>query len=100
MFSVHGANNNNNNYNNNYYYYNNNRNPRRISRFFYNLPTAPRTVSNMQAQVARAQPCENHVQHIERPSRATCRVTCHVVQKDSSAIKFDRVYIAFTLALF
>ena len=37
----------------------------------------------------------NHVQHIERLSRATCRVTCRVVQRDSSAIKFDRVEIAF-----
>ena len=32
-----------------------------------------------------------HVQHIERLSHATCRVTCHVVRKDSSAIKFGRV---------
>ena len=27
----------------------------------------------------RAQLCANHVQHIECLSRATCRVTCHVV---------------------
>ena len=38
---------------------------------FYNLLTAPRTVSNMYAQVARAQRCENHVQHIERLARAS-----------------------------
>ena len=50
---------------------NNNRIQRRYSRFFYNLLTAPRTVSNMYAQVARAQPCANHVQHIERLSRAS-----------------------------
>ena len=50
-------------------------------------------------QVARAQPCANHVQHIERLSRATCRVTCLVVQRDSSAIKFDRAEITFILAL-
>ena len=37
----------------------------------------------------------NHVQHIERVSRATCRDTSHVVRRDSSAIKFDRVEIAF-----
>ena len=38
---------------------------------FYNLLTAPRTVSNTHAQVARAQSCANHVQHIERLSRAS-----------------------------
>ena len=37
----------------------------------YNLLTAPRAVSNMYAQVARAQSCANHVQHIERLSRAS-----------------------------
>ena len=67
---------------------------------FYNLLTAPRTVSNTYAQVARAQSCANHVQRIERLSRATCRATCHVVRKDSSAITFDRVEIAFVWALF
>ena len=37
------------------------------------------------AQVARAQfeIVHNHVQHIERLSRALCRVECHVVQRDS-----------------
>ena len=68
---------------------------------FYNLLTAPRTVSNTYAQVARAQSCANHVQHIERLSRATCRVTCHAVRMDSSATKFDRVlnhiYLSFIL---
>ena len=44
------------------------------SRDFYNLLTAPRTVSNTYAQVAWAQSCSNHVQHIERSSRATCSV--------------------------
>ena len=62
---------------------------------FHNLLTAPRTVSNTYAQVARAQPCANHVQHIERLSRATCRVTCHLVRRGSSAVRFDRVEIAF-----
>ena len=50
---------------------NNNRIQRRYSRFFYNLLTVPRTVSNTYAQVARAQSCANHVQHIERLSRAS-----------------------------
>ena len=62
-----------------------------IRYFFYNLLTAPRTVSNTYAQVAWAQSCANHVQHIQRISRATCHVTCHVVRRDSSAIKHDRV---------
>ena len=35
-----------------------------IRDFFYDLLTAPRTVSNTYAQVARAQSCANHVQHI------------------------------------
>ena len=49
-----------------------NRTDRHNSRFFYNLLTAPRTVSNMYAKVAWAQSCAKHVQHIERLSRATC----------------------------
>ena len=52
---------------------------RRAVRDIYNLLTAPRTVSNAYARMVRAQSCANHVQHIERLSRATCRVTCHVV---------------------
>ena len=43
-------------------------------RDFYNLLTAPGTVSNTYAQVSRAQSCANYVQHIERLSRATCSV--------------------------
>ena len=42
-----------------------------IRDFFYNLLTAPRTVSNTYVQVARGQSCANHVQHIERLSRAS-----------------------------
>ena len=64
-------------------------------RDFDNLLTAPRTVSNTDAQAARAQSCTNHMQYIERLSRAACRVTCHVVRRDGSAVKFDRVEIAF-----
>ena len=64
-------------------------------RDFFNLLTALQTVFNMYDQVARVQSCANHVQHIEHLSRATCRVSCHVVRRDSSAIKFDRVEIAF-----
>ena len=52
---------------------------------FYNLLTAPRTVYNMYAQVARAQSRATHRALI----RATCPITCHVVRGDSSAIKFE-----------
>ena len=44
------------------------------NRDFCNLLTAPSTVSNTYAQVARALLCANHVRHIERLSRATCSV--------------------------
>ena len=44
-------------------------------RDFCNLLTAPRTVSNTYAQVARAQPCSNHVQHIERFNTSTHQYT-------------------------
>ena len=68
---------------------------------FDNPLTAPRTVSNAYAQVVRAQSCVNHTQHIKRLSRATRRVTCHMVQRDSSAIKFDNsgncIYFSFIL---
>ena len=52
---------------------NKNKNDRiqRLFEIFYNLLTAPRTVSNTVAQVAWAQSCANHVQHIERLSRAS-----------------------------
>ena len=69
-----------------------------IRDFFYNLLPALRTAFNMYAQVMQAQSCTNHVQYIECLSHATCRVTCHVVRRDSSAIKFNRVEIVFILA--
>ena len=40
---------------------------------------------------ALASSCANQVQHIERLSRATCRVKCHVVRRGSSTIKSDSV---------
>ena len=68
---------------------------------FDNLLTAPRTVSNAHAQVAQAQSCANHVQHIERLLRATCHVTCHLVRRGSSAIKLtelkSHIYLRFIL---
>ena len=77
---VNNSNNDNNNNNNN----NNNDNDNRIERrscsgffcfvLFYNLLNALRLVSIMCTQVARPQSCASRVQHIERSSRATCRV--------------------------
>ena len=66
-------------------------------KIFYNLLAAPQTVSNTYTQTARAQPCANHVQQNEHLSCAN--VMCHLVRRDSSAIKFDRVEIAFTIGL-
>ena len=48
---------------------------------------SPHGAVNTCAQVARAQSCANYVQHIEHLSRAAC----HLVRRDSSAIKFDRI---------
>ena len=49
---------------------NDNRIQRRYSRFF-TISSARRSVSSTNAHVARAQSCANHVQHIERLSRAS-----------------------------
>ena len=54
--------------------------------------------SNTYTQVAQVQSCAYHVQDIERLSRAT--VACHVVRRDSSAIKFDTVEFAVILSSF
>ena len=70
-------------------------------RDFCNLLTTPRTESNIYTEVARAQSGVNHVQHIERLSRATFRDSvCHMVGRENSAIQFDSAEIAFILALF
>ena len=60
-------------------------------KILHSLLSAPQTISNTYAQVTRTQSCANYMQHIKRLSHATCRVTCHVVRRDSSAVKFDRV---------
>ena len=66
------------------------------SRYLYNLLTAPRTVSDTYSQVVRAQSCAKHVQHVRRLPRATCRAPSG---RDRSAMKSDRIQIAFILAL-
>ena len=47
-----------------------------IQDFFNDLLIVLRTVFNMYAEVARAQSCANHMQHIKHLSRATCYVPC------------------------
>ena len=63
---------------------------------FYNILIALRTISNANAQMARAHSCANHVQDIERSSRATC---C-VVRRGSSAFKFDSFGLCVFACLF
>ena len=69
---------------------NNNRIERRNSRFL--------TISSLRRELTptRTQSCPNHV----RLSRARRRATCHVKRRDSSAVKFDWVEIAFILGYF
>ena len=67
--------------------------------FLTNLRRAsPKTLRllrpNTYSQAARAQSCANHVQHIEQ------HAVCHLVRRDSCAIKFDRVEIVFISAVF
>ena len=69
----------------------NDRIPRRNSRFF--------TISSLHLELSQTHtlkwPGSNRVQIIERISSAICRVP-----RGTPAIKFDRVSIAFILALF
>ena len=67
--------------------------------FLYNLPIAPRTVSNSYTHVAR----------VKSRVQITCNTSdtyhlqqalCHAVWKDSSTNKLDRAEIALILALF
>ena len=69
------------------------------NRDFYNLLTAPRTVSNTYAQVARAQSFANRVQHIERLSRATCSVPLGTKGQLSDEVwqSRNRIYFSFVL---
>ena len=61
-------------------------------RDFYNLLTAPRTVSNTYAQVAQV--CKSRATHLVFIT-CKCHATCHFVRRGSSATKFERVEIVF-----
>ena len=71
---------------------NNNRTERRNSRFSTISSLAANRLRHVRSSGLGAIVCKSHATH--RLSRATCD-TCHVVQRDSSAIKFDRVEITF-----
>ena len=69
---------------------------------FYNLLTAPLTVSNWQHIRSSGQGaivCKSRSTH-QALITCKCHVTCHLVRRDRSAIKFDRVEITFIWALF
>ena len=68
-----------------------------IREFFYNLLTAPRTVSNMYAQVARTQSNGNHVQHIGSLSRAAC--VSHRARRDIDE-HIGQISICFLVQVF
>ena len=88
--------------NNHHHHYHRRRRYHRIqgrsSRFFLQSPHCAVSRLHHVRSSDRVQSCANHVQHIKHLSRTTCRVTCHVVQMDSSAIKFDKVEITFCLS--
>ena len=78
---------------------NNNHIQRRYSRFF--------TISSKRRELSPTRalkwPGRSRVQiTCKCPALITCKchVTCHLVQRDSSAVKFDRVEITFISALF
>ena len=87
---------NNDNDNNN----NNNRIQRRYSRFFLQSPhSAANCLQHVRSSGQDATVCKSRATH-RALITCKCHVTCHLVRRDSSAIKFDRVEIAFIWALF
>ena len=64
---------------------------------------SPHSAANCLQHVPSSGPgatiCKSRATHWALITRK-CHVTCHLVQRDSSAIKFDRVEIAFVWALF
>ena len=83
--------------------HNNNNTKMSKSKFlFYNFLTAPRTVSNTYAQVAKGYSCVTDVQTHRGPITFdnVQYAVCYVVRRDSSAVQFDRAEIAFVLAVF
>ena len=80
-----------NNNNNN----NNNRIQRPIRDFFYNSPhNAANCLQHVRSSGPGAIVCKSRATH-RALIMCKCHVTCHLVQRDSSVIKFDRVETAF-----
>ena len=72
---------------------NNNRIQRRYSRFF-TISSQRRGLQHVRSSGPGAIVCKSRATH-RTLITCKCHVTCHLVQRDSSAIKFDRVEIAF-----
>ena len=73
-----------------------NRIQRRYSRFFTISSQRRELSSNTYAQVAPgATVCKSRATH-RALITCKCHVTCHLIRRDGSAIKFDRVEIAFS----
>ena len=68
-----------------------------------NLSQSPHSAANCLQHVRSSGPgatvCKSRATHWALIT-CKCHVTCHLVRRDSSAIKFDRVEIAFIWALF
>ena len=60
-------------------FYNNNNHIQRCDLRFLTISSLRHKLSPTHSHVVWAQSCANHMQHIKRLSRATCRVTCHMV---------------------
>ena len=87
---------------------NNNRIQRRNSRLFFQIISLCRELSPTcilkwpecnRVQITSNTSSAYHVHHIECLSRATCHVLCHVVRRDSSAIKTELKSHLFELYL-
>ena len=90
-----GSNNSDNNNNSNNNNNNNHRIERRIPRFFQSCHCVANCLQHVRSSVPGAIVCKSHAAH---QAYITCNLLCATWY--SSAIKFDRVEITFTLALF
>ena len=70
-----------------------------IRDFLHSPHSAANCLQHLRSSGPGAIVCKSHATH---PALFTCKchVTCHLIRRDSSAIKFDRVEIAFISALF
>ena len=73
---------------------NNNRIQRRYSRFLQSPHSAANCLQHVRSSGPGAIVCKSRETH-RALITCKCHVTCHLVRRDSSAIKFDRVEIAF-----